>query len=196
LDGAKVVPGQYFDEETGNYYNYFRDYDPSTGRYLQSDPIGLDGGVNTYAYVLNNPLRWTDPTGEVVWFGVPAWIWVTSGTAAAGSGWAASNAWQNSNDRPGWWPPDMPHPSDPARETTESSESCPTEPVENWDSNKTPPGTSRNMCAAWAAASYKKCRVKGNGAGSCFTVAAAVYAGCMFVSGGGGSAGTGPSAPQ
>jgi RHS repeat-associated protein len=56
-------PGQYFDQETGLHYNYFRTYDPSTGRYVESDPIGLAGGMSTFAYVLNNPAVASDPYG-------------------------------------------------------------------------------------------------------------------------------------
>jgi RHS repeat-associated protein len=56
-------PGQYYDQETGLHYNYFRYYDPETGRYITSDPVGLGGGLNTYAYVGSNPLSWIDSWG-------------------------------------------------------------------------------------------------------------------------------------
>jgi len=66
-------PGQYLDKETGLYYNYFRDYDPSTGRYQESDPIGLGGGINTYAYVSGNPVRKIDRKGLQEFF--PPGLW-------------------------------------------------------------------------------------------------------------------------
>jgi RHS repeat-associated protein len=66
-------PGQYFDQETQAHYNYFRDhYFPELGRYGQSDPIGLAGGGNGYAYVKSSPLNFIDPLGlytEIIQWG-------------------------------------------------------------------------------------------------------------------------------
>ena len=62
-------PGQYYDVETGFYYNYRRDYESFTGRYLESDPVGFIGGISQYAYVGNSPLRFFDPRGLELWQG-------------------------------------------------------------------------------------------------------------------------------
>jgi RHS repeat-associated protein len=56
-------PGQYYDSETGLSQNYFRDYDSQVGRYVESDPVGLKGGINTYAYTGNDPIDANDPLG-------------------------------------------------------------------------------------------------------------------------------------
>lgn len=56
-------PGQYYDAETGHNYNYFRDYDASTGRYTESDRLGIIGSINTYLYTDANPLNSGDPRG-------------------------------------------------------------------------------------------------------------------------------------
>jgi RHS repeat-associated protein len=61
-------PGQYYDGETGLHYNYHRYYNPPIGRYITPDPIGLEGGINLFAYAGNNPIRVIDPLGLLTCF--------------------------------------------------------------------------------------------------------------------------------
>ncbi|WP_424405477.1 RHS repeat-associated core domain-containing protein [Pasteurella sp. PK-2025] len=62
LDPQQVFAGQWFDEESGLAYNRFRYYDPESGNYISSDPIGLNGGETPYSYT-HNPIGWVDPFG-------------------------------------------------------------------------------------------------------------------------------------
>lgn len=93
-DGVKFTynprfPGQYFDKETGLHYNYFRDYEPGSGRYIESDPIGLNGGLNLYGYVDGNPLSFTDP-----------WGLAPKGSRSFGSGSAADRRFDRRHQPP------------------------------------------------------------------------------------------------
>jgi RHS repeat-associated protein len=108
--GVKVVqntlrfPGQYYDQETGLHYNYFRDYDPKVGRYIQPDPIGLAGGMNLYPYVENRPINQTDPRGlsSLLYDSSSDRIWVFDRQMnPVGNGPASNNAQRISK---GPWP--------------------------------------------------------------------------------------------
>jgi RHS repeat-associated protein len=107
-------PGQYYDAETGLNYNYFRDYDSATGRYVESDPTGLWAGVNTYTYVLGNPIWSADPVGlDVQMCRQPAFgiannpldhYWLKTDSVEAGMGGTRGNIpGAQSGDRP--WDP-------------------------------------------------------------------------------------------
>jgi RHS repeat-associated protein len=83
---ALRFPGQVFDGQAGLRSNGFRDFDPATGRYIESDPIGLSGGINTYAYTFNNPVSVIDPSGlappgrsepSPIPYGLPTYPWDT-----------------------------------------------------------------------------------------------------------------------
>ncbi|WP_258077331.1 RHS repeat-associated core domain-containing protein, partial [Xanthomonas arboricola] len=85
-DGTAMVfdmrfPGQRFDVASGFNQNYFRDYDAATGRYGQSDPIGLNGGISTYQYALGKPLIASDKSGQKTYVIVTRDLGIGSHTA-------------------------------------------------------------------------------------------------------------------
>jgi RHS repeat-associated protein len=79
-------PGQYFDAESTFYHNGYRDYASNLGRYLQSDPVGVAGGLNTYRYTDDNPVNFADPSGRCPWC-----IAAVIGGVAGGLGLYANN---------------------------------------------------------------------------------------------------------
>ena len=96
------LPGQYFDPETGMNHNGFRDYAGGLTRYVQSDPIGLRGGMNTYQYVNGNPFKWIDTRGLKIALPSapnstpePLCIPASSGPTATGGCATSSSFWQN-----------------------------------------------------------------------------------------------------
>ena len=80
-------PGQQYDAETGLHYNNARYYDPTTGRYRSSDPLGILGGLGTYTYANGNPLSFVDPEGELP-------LPVVTGLVGAAANTAATLFWQ------------------------------------------------------------------------------------------------------
>ena len=86
------LPGQWAEPGSGLYQNWHRDYDPTLGRYLQADPIGLSGGQSLYGYAYQNPMRYVDPEG------LRAGGWGGAGLAIGGVAVALANALCDSLD--------------------------------------------------------------------------------------------------
>jgi RHS repeat-associated protein len=134
-------PGQMYDRETNLHYNYFRDYDPQVGRYVQSDPIGLAAGTNTFGYALGRPTAFTDRLGLDVFlcmqpaFGLASnpidHQWIKTDTVEAGMGGLKGN-------RPGLDSGDMPGDkvgvTDHSGRSLQPGASC--KKIDNVDENK------------------------------------------------------------
>lgn len=142
IDFHVRLPGQYFDGEAGLHYNYYRDYDPSIGRYVQSDPIGLNGGLNTYGYTYQNPLIYTDPFGlaSVAGCANPAYA-AECAAAGIGAGGRAPDAVNAGGARLFCWLTGL---CSANEEDASGSNHCPTPENPSWpgdDPTTGPPGT-------------------------------------------------------
>lgn len=107
-DGISFVldmrfPGQRYDTASALNQNYFRDYDVNTGRYAESDPLGLDGGISTYSYVYGNPVGDIDPFGLI-----SGGKGERGRTRSPGGTNNPGKHWRDNPDRPGWgWQKDQ-----------------------------------------------------------------------------------------
>ena len=139
------LPGQRYDKETALNYNYFRDYDPRLGRFAESDPIGLQAGLNTYLYVGGNPISRTDPLGLQAAIPFPRPLLPPGGGAGQASGGSGSGQvvpFPGSRQRP------------TARPQRPSTPSTP---------NSCPPGGGGNDRQARCLAAVIECLVKFEG---------------------------------
>ncbi len=155
-------PGQYVDPETNLYYNYFRDYDPSIGRYIESDPIGLEGGINTYAYVEGNPLNKSDLYGlrsnvlKPFWQFLFPWLFPSPYTPAQ-----PGNEW---NDPTVPYDPTNPMPSTPHDGDSDSDDgvNCPPlaqeeDPLDKEKACRAAKQSVLNTCAGLTGAKMMRC---------------------------------------
>ena len=148
-------PGQEYDAITGLHYNDQRDYDPTLGRYIQSDPIGLDGGINTYAYVGNRPTVLADPFGRIPNLGSLPAVFPDPGTLSPPSSTGPSlddcdfGPGSSSN-------PQDPTPSDPSDiQPTPVADTSPPPPAND---NKTPEqvcSAAQSQCRFWVYQNYR-----------------------------------------
>jgi RHS repeat-associated protein len=146
-------PGQYFDAESGLSYNYYRDYDPGLGRYIESDPIGLRSGLNTYGYVGGSSLTSIDPMGlQAIIVCVPPGVCFPMPLPPPMPGGSGSSAGGGSNVFPL-----------PGRgSSSEDKKVCPPEPDDYCSKEQRRIESNRKYCTALqsiTAAGYRACAV-------------------------------------
>jgi RHS repeat-associated protein len=112
-NGNLGFQSKYFDQENGLYYFYHRYYNPANGRFVNEDPIGLNGGLNMYAFVNNNPIKWIDPYGldwredHPDWLDLACLLYRAADYGESQQEWGSwlygneMYPWDTSN----WWPP-------------------------------------------------------------------------------------------